>query len=197
MPRTTVEVHRATPEDVDQLIHLADRARSEEHLRPRMDASAQRSRFVAALKRPDVTVFLALAGQEPVGAVVLRVGEVLPLCGSDGVHVEQLFVEASWRRRGVARQLLAAAVGAAEAHGAADVVCTTPAGVREPQRFLARLGFTPLVVQRVVPLATLRRRLAADSGWRRPSVELVLARRRREARERSGVRLEARPAAGR
>ncbi|MFP5334195.1 MAG: GNAT family N-acetyltransferase [Actinomycetes bacterium] len=200
MPRTTVEVRRATESDVELLMQLAARARDEEHLPPRGDVAVHRARAVAALNRSDVVVFVAAAAGEPVGAVVLRVGEVLPLCGAEAVHVEQLYVDAGWRRRGVARQLLTAAVQLADEQGVSDLVCTTPAGVREPQRFLARLGFTPLVVQRVVPLATLRRRLATsveETGRRRAAVDLVLARRRREQRARAGVTLEARPAAGR
>jgi GNAT superfamily N-acetyltransferase len=200
MLRTTVEVRRATSQDVDLLLTLAQRARLGEQLPPRPESLAVRTRALTALDRPDVTVFLACAGQEPVGAIVLRVGEILPLSCSDAVHIEQLFVDQDWRRRGVARQLLGAAATVAEHLGTSDVVCTTPSGVRESQRFLARLGFTPLVVQRAVPVATLRRKLAAGGGTarRKAAVELVLARRRREARTRTeAVTLEAHPAAGR
>lgn len=198
MPRTTVEVRRAVTDDVDLLLRLAQRARSGERLPSRADTTAVRCRAVTAMTRPDVAVYVACAGQQPVGALVLRFGEVLPLSGTEAVHVEQLFVDPDWRRRGVARQLLSTAVTVAEAHGASDIVCSTPAGAREPQRFLARLGFSPLVVQRVVPLTSLRRRLAADAGRRGTTIDLVLARRRREARERAAaLTLEARPAAGR
>jgi ribosomal protein S18 acetylase RimI-like enzyme len=192
MPRTTVEVRRAGVEDVDHLLHLAQRARLEEHPPSRPDPAAQRTRATTALGRGDVTVFLALVGQQPVGVVVLRVGELVPLCGADAVHVEQLFVDPEWRRRGVARQLLSQAAATAEQHDASDIVCTLPPGVREAQRFLARLGFAPLVVQRAVPVGTLRRKLAGDAGGsrRKATMELVLAR-RRAARERRPVEVTA------
>jgi ribosomal protein S18 acetylase RimI-like enzyme len=186
MPRTTVEVRRADAEDVDHLLHLAQRARLEEDTPSRPEAPAQRTRAMTALDRPDVRVLLALVGQQPVGVVVLRVGELVPLSGADAVHVEQLYVDPEWRRRGVARQLLSQAAATAEQHGAGDIVCTLPPGVREAQRFLARLGFAPLVVQRAVSVGTLRRKLAGDAGGgrRKATMELVLARRRRAARDR-------------
>jgi GNAT superfamily N-acetyltransferase len=174
---------------VDLLLHLAHRARLEEQLPPRPESAALRTRAANALRRPDVTVFLACAGEEPVGLLVLRIGELMPLCGADAVHIEQLFVDQDWRRRSVARQLLAAAVSVAEQQGMPDIVSTIPPGERDGQRFLTRLGFAPLVTQRVVAVGTLRRRLAGDSGGglRRAAVERVLARRRREARERRPV----------
>ena len=46
----------------------------------------------------------------------------------------------------------------------------------EVHRFLARLGFTPLVLRRVVNTATLRRRLAGES--KRSALEDLLSRRR-------------------
>jgi GNAT superfamily N-acetyltransferase len=189
MPRTSVEVRRAVPGDVDLLLRLAQRILPEDVAPGRLESGGARQRLLTAIEREDVTVLLACAGQEPVGVLVLRLGELIPLCGSGAVHVEQVFVDPDWRRKGIARQLLSAAVTAAEHHDAADVVCTLPPGQRDAQRFLARLGFAPLVVQRAVPVGTLRRRLAGDlgGGRGRAAVELVLARRRREARKRPAV----------
>lgn len=185
MPRSTVEVGRAVPEDVDLLLTLVRQARDQDQQPSREESASYRARMRSALSRPDVSVYLARCGGDPVGVVVLRLGETVPLTGQEAVHVDQLYVDPRWRRRGVARQLLAVAANAAEHFGAGDIVCSTPPGARDAQRFLARLGFTPLAVQRVVPLATLRRRLAGEGvGRRRTGAELVLARRRRQAAQR-------------
>jgi GNAT superfamily N-acetyltransferase len=193
MVRSSVDVRRAEVGDVDLLLRLVDRACLEEHLPVRPHSEAHHSRVLKALDRDDVTVFVACSGLEPVGAVVLRAAELVPLSGQDAVHIEHLFVDPDWRRRGVAHLLLSAAATATEQLGAPDLVCATAPGDREAQRFLARLGFAPLVVHRTISTASLRRRLSGHGGPRRTAVEKVIARRRREAR----VRLEASSAAGR
>ena len=200
MPKHPVDVRRATPEDGDLLVRLVERARLDDESRVRAEHGVltQRVRVLAALERSDVTVYLACAGQEPVGALTLRLGELLPLTGAEAVHVEQLFVDPDWRRRGVARQLLAAAATTAEHYGSTQMVCATSPGVREAQRFLARLGFAPLVVHRVVPLTTLRRRLAGEvpGGRRKAAVDLVLAQ-RRQARAKTVAKAAAKTSAAR
>lgn len=138
----------------------------------------------ATLARADVTVLLAEVGTTTVGVLVLRHGETLPL-GASAASVHQMAVTPSHRRRGVGRSLLAAAVQLAEADGAQHLVVSAPPGGREAHRFLARLGFSPLVVQRSAPVATLRRSLGAPAvggevALRRAAVERVLLRRRRE-----------------
>lgn len=145
----------------------------------------------AALDRPDVVVLLAEAGERPVGVLVLRRGEVLPLAVVAAAHVDQLAVVPSERRRGVGRALLAAAARIADADGLERIVVSAPPGGREAHRLLARLGFTPLVVQRCASVPALRRslRLQADARpvggleqeeSRRAALERVLTRRRRE-----------------
>lgn len=181
MPRAAVEVRSAGVDDASMLLVLVASARSEAGATPRPEPH-HRDRLAAALRRSDVEVLVAEVGQEPVGLMVLRVGELVPLSGSSACHVEQLFVHPDWRRRGAARQLLLAAATRSEQQGLGDVVCTVPPSGREAHRFLARLGFAPLVSQRVVPVATLVRRLAGEraAGRRRSGIEQLLARRRRE-----------------
>jgi hypothetical protein len=55
---------------------------------------------------------------------------------------------------------------------------------REANRFLARLGFAPVVTHRAVPVATLMRRLAGASEpeRRRGRLDQIMIRRRREQR---------------
>jgi GNAT superfamily N-acetyltransferase len=73
--------------------------------------------------------------------------------------VTHLLVRPGSRRRGVGRALLAAAVQLADDSGVDRVLTTAAAGSREGNRYLARIGFAPLVVHRIATTATLRRSL--------------------------------------
>ena len=150
----------------------------------------KRDRVRQVIARPDVQVLIAEATpsreQTPaaVGVLVLRYGELLPLGGHPSVHVEQLWVHPDQRRRGVARALLRGAASLGEQWGIDDVVCAVPPQGREAHRFLARLGFAPVVTHRAVPLATLIHRLsgASEPARRRGRLEQMVLRRRREQR---------------
>lgn len=75
------------------------------------------------------------------------------------LHVTHLMVVPGQRRRGIGRQLLAAAVQLADESGIEHLLATAAAGSREGNRYLARLGFAPLVVHRIAPTSVLRRTL--------------------------------------
>ena len=192
MSRSTVEVRRASAADVDRLVELVHGLQAEAGRTgtPRSGSAVgpgagpcerdgSRERLLAALGRPDLELLVAWAGGRPVGLAVVRRGETVPFHGDDALHVEHLAVHSGWRRRGVAGQLLAAVAASAEAAGCRDVTCATPAGHREANRFLARLGFAPAVTHRVTPTAVLRRQLARRGGREpRAAVQQVLVRRR-------------------
>jgi hypothetical protein len=76
------------------------------------------------------------------------------------VQLTHLVVAEGQRRRGVGHALLGGAVTWAEEVGADEIVASVLPSLRDANRFYARLGFAPLVVRRVVPVATLRRNLA-------------------------------------
>jgi GNAT superfamily N-acetyltransferase len=75
------------------------------------------------------------------------------------LHVTHLVVHPQHRRRGIGRALLAGAVRLAEEQGVEHLLATAAAGSREGNRYLARIGFAPLVVHRIAPTSTLRRAL--------------------------------------
>lgn len=189
MGRTSVSVRVAEARDLTSLIVLVSQARQEDQGRQQVRhpvLTDERPRLEALLRRGDVQVMLAhdRPGAEPAGVLVLRLAELLPLTGHDAVHVEQLWVHPDHRKRGVARALLRQAAAVAEQSGLDEIACTVPPSWREAHRFLARLGFAPLTAQRAVPVRALLRRLASDGGShrRRPGLDQVLARRRRELR---------------
>ena len=87
------------------------------------------------------------------------------------LHVTHLVVLPGHRRRGIGRALLTAAVQLAEERGLEHVLSTAAAGSREGNRYLARIGFAPLVVHRIATTSTLRRSLGmTDAAGRMASL---------------------------
>jgi GNAT superfamily N-acetyltransferase len=86
------------------------------------------------------------------------------------LHVTHLMVDPQHRRRGVGRALLAATVRLAEEQGVEHVLATAAAGSREGNRYLARIGFAPLVVHRIASTSTLRRTLGMTDAAGRMAV---------------------------
>lgn len=130
------------------------------------------SRYESILADPSRTMLLAVddppaagaarerpADGEIVGMAVLSVDEVSATIAVPGVHVTNLMVAAGHRRRGIGRALLAAAVRYADSHGIDHLAVAVLAEDRETHRYLARLGFAPLIVRRVAPVAAVRRAL--------------------------------------
>ena len=81
--------------------------------------STEIAQFANALARPDVWCLLALEGNKVIGHVALspstREDPGPPPAGT--VHLWQLFVRPSWQGRGIAKQLIQAAVTEAAERG--------------------------------------------------------------------------------
>jgi GNAT superfamily N-acetyltransferase len=97
-----------------------------------------------------------------VGAIYLRIGSLTPLTTDQGVFASMLKVHEEFRRRGVARGLMEAAVSWAEDRGVAHVLSISSGTSRDANRFLARIGLTPAATLRVASTAALRARLPID-----------------------------------
>jgi GNAT superfamily N-acetyltransferase len=93
------------------------------------------------------------------GTAVLVEEEVSSIVPLHGLTVSNLLVGQGHRRRGVGRALLIAAVRHAEAIGVDTIVVGVRSEDRDTHRYLARLGFTSLVVRRTANVATVRRSL--------------------------------------
>jgi ribosomal protein S18 acetylase RimI-like enzyme len=184
--RSPYEVRLAVPADSELLLALQARMRTGDGPHPHREPHRERpgtarERLTGALSREDVEVHVAVAGGEVVGLLVLRLAELVALTAGGAVHIEQLWVDPSWRHRGVARALLTGAAATAERLGVEDIACSVPPVGRDVHRFFARLGFGPAVMIRMVPVARLRTRLGnRDDGGRRAALDQLLARRRRQ-----------------
>lgn len=77
---------------------------------------------------------------EPAGVVLLRVSTLTPINLERTVEIVGPFVASAFRRRGVGRALMEAAVSFAEDHGITHVSAGAAHNERDANRFLARVG---------------------------------------------------------
>ena len=119
------------------------------------------------------------------GAVFLRLTTVSPLNLDPCVQSIQPRVFDQFRRRGVGRALMEAAVVYAEENGVLHVTTAVPAASRDANRFMARLALAPVATVRLAPTSAVRSRITppapAGSGRATPRV-LVARRNQRRAR---------------
>lgn len=189
MPRGHVRVRPAELADVPQLVRLVgttDEKLSGPGARQiQADTLAHLpERFAAILGADDKSVLAAVDElNDIVGMVVVSEGEVGAIAAVPALHISHLLVAPKQRRRGVGRALLAATVHLADQRGIEHIVAAVVSGSRDENRYLARLGFAPLVVRRLATTSTLRRSLGIDDGSDRLA---ILRRARRRGRALTG-----------
>lgn len=183
MARRTVDVNPVDPEDLRDVTSL--------WLAARVDSGSSKDaarrcvtdgRLSTALRRPGVQAFVARLDGEAVGYAIATENP-FGLSPQAELAIEQLWVGPDARRHGVAKALIAAVLSCAERSGCELVVSNVPTSSRDANRFFARLGFSSVIVRRVVSTSQLRRKLAPES------VETghELLRRRRSLRSRAFV----------
>lgn len=165
MSRVNVRVRPATLEDVEALATLVqsiDTTTGPFSGKPLQDATSEHlaQRFAEIVEHSDRRLLVAVdESGTVVGMLASRRDEVGAIDLTPVLHVTHLMVAPSARRRGIGRALLAAAVHLADEAGVEHVLATAAAGSREGNRYLARIGFAPLVVHRIAPTSALRRSL--------------------------------------
>ena len=190
MSRPAVVVREATVDDTPALMamwsELRDMGGRIERLMPGPDADGLRERLAWVATDPSSRVLVAIVDDDEVAGMTLLIDSpYAPLFEQRAVHAHYLHVRDGFRRRGVGKALLAAAVAFAEEVGAEHVMTSVLPQMRETQRFYARLGFSPVVVRRSAPVSVLRRRLAPSGAT--SVTDNLLARRRSLRRVRAAV----------
>lgn len=189
MTRPNVAVREARPDDLpallamwEELRHMGSRLG---RVMPACDEGAVLQRLEAVQRDPSSRALVATVDDEVAGMAVLAATCYAPLFDQQAVHAHYLHVREGFRRKGIGKALLAAAVSFAEEAGAEHVITSVLPQARETQRFYARLGFGPVVVRRSAPVSVLRRRLtgSAHSG----ATDHLVARRRTLRRVRAAV----------
>lgn len=186
--RVSVRVRPAEHPDIPGLVQLTrsvDLHSGQFSGRPIIDDNVDHltARFAEILDEGGRTLLVAVEDDAVVGLLVARPDTIGAIDLTPVLHVSHLLVAPSHRRRGVGRALLAAIVHVADERGVDRLVATVASGSREGNRYLARLGFAPLVVHRVASTSVLRRALGlADAPER-----LAVLRRARLLRAQRGV----------
>lgn len=170
MSRSLVSLRSALPSDAPVLVELWT-----EVLR-RADRDEQMADLVQVIERvsqsADERMVVAEYDGEVAGAVHLRVGTVSPLNLERTVQAISPHVLPAFRRRGVGRALMDAAVSWAEEMGVGHVATAAASASRDANRFMARLALGPCAVLRVAPTHVVRAKLTAQ----RPSAQRTMGR---------------------
>ncbi len=196
MTRNSLLVAPVGPDDVQALTDLWSSARAESGS-ARTDTAAPgrdlRRAVADVLTRHGVHAFLARHEGRPVGYVILTSGPLLPLVDTPAVCIEHLYVQPDARHRGTGTALISACATLAERVGAEQVAVGVPSSDRDPNRFFARLGFSPFVVRRVVGVGALRRRLGGGDSARGGLEQTLMRRRSLRARDRAKALVSSSP----
>ena len=197
MPRVHIAVRDARRSDVEALLGLWATLREasgrKDRVLPPPSLEAAEQIFAALDADPLRRLVVAVVDGEVAGMALFSTDPLTPLLDLAGAQVDYVTVLERFRRRGVGRALVAAATAYAEDAGAEHVVINVFPGLRDANRFYARLGFTPLVVRRVASVAALRRRLAVTPTRGRDVLALRRTLRGRAERPGGGL-AAARPA---
>ena len=188
MARASLRVRPATVDDVPALLALGDEMRDAVLAAPADGArlrttpagtrAALEQRYAEALDDPGRHLVVVVnAAEEQLGMALFTISPVNALLDLPAVHMSHAVVADRHKRRGAGKALVAAAAAHAEAHGLDQIVVSVHPGSRDANRFFARLGFAPMAVRRVAPVAVVRRRLAQVDA--RPADDHVVRRRAR------------------
>ena len=161
MFRTPVLVRDAGPDDIDSLLEVWAARGSE-----RVPASPVRTDALSSVARiaadPDQRILVAVVDEQVAGAVHLVRAPVSPVHSDSAVYVLHLQVADGFRRHGVGRSFMEAAVSWAEEKDSSHVVAAASAGSRDANRFMARLGLGPTAMVRAASVASLRAKLPLE-----------------------------------
>lgn len=162
--RSQVSLRRATPDDADVLVEVwADVLRRAER-----DEQVADLRTIIERVAPlaDERIVVAEYDGQPAGAVHLRATTLTPLNLEPVVQAISPHVLPQFRRHGVGRALMEAAVAFADELGIGHLATAASAGNRDANRFMARLALGPHATLRLAPTAVVKAKLSAQ----RPAV---------------------------
>lgn len=120
----------------------------------------------AASQSAEQRVVICEYDGEPAGAVYLSVSTMSPINLEPVVQALWPMVAPQFRRKGVGRTLMDAAVGYAEELGIGHIATAAASSSRDGNRFLARLAFGPQAVLRAAATPAVRAKLTAMSPAR-------------------------------
>lgn len=187
MSRYPVQVRDAVPEDAAAVIDVwADFRRTTDRDTAEVEAANALARIVAD---PDERLLVAVVEDAVVGAAHLVRAGISPIHTETAIHVTHLHVLGGHRRHGVGKALMEAAVSWAEEKDTGHLIAAAPVSSRDANRFMARLGLSPIATVRGASVPALRAKLPVEppagamaNSRNHRSVGAVLAQRRLQRR---------------
>ena len=171
MARVVLQVRPAQESDLPALLSFGEQLRDQVLPTPEVGGRVRgapagarallEQRYLEALE-DDYRHLVVVVGadDEPLGMALFTVASANALLDLPAVHMSHAVVADRHKRRGAGKALVAAAAAYAEQHGLEQLVVSVHPGSRDANRFFARLGFAPLSVRRVAPVAVVRRQLS-------------------------------------
>ncbi|MGC4112482.1 MAG: GNAT family N-acetyltransferase [Nocardioides sp.] len=185
MSRSPVGLRDATLADVEQLAELWQpflRRGTDEQLHDLATAIEQLDEL------PGQRLVVAEYDGVFAGAAFLKAGTYSPVNPEPVLQVHNAAVAPDFRRRGIGKALVEAAVTWAEELGIGHVGTAAASGSREANRFMARLALGPQAVLRMASTPAVRARLTSRTpGTRQVTQVLAVRRSLRHARSLSGT----------
>lgn len=158
MLRSPVHIRPAAPDDVEDLLEVWSPRGAEGAVAPPVPGYALWS--VAQITAdPDQRLLVASIDGSVAGAAHLMWAPLSPIHSDTAIYVLHLQVVEDFRRHGVGRALMEAAVTWAEDKGTTHVVAVAPAASRDTNRFMARLGMGQFAIVRGASVSSLRAKL--------------------------------------
>lgn len=137
----------------------------------------------AAAASPEQRLVVVEVEGQVAGGVFLRLTTMSPINLEPCVQSIQPRVFDQFRRRGVGRTLMEAAVEFAEENGVLHVSTAVPATSRDANRFMARLTLAPVATVRMAPTSAVRSRISPTApGAPRTTPRALVTRRRNQRR---------------
>jgi GNAT superfamily N-acetyltransferase len=159
--RTLVSLRLASPDDAAVLAEVwAEVLRRVDH----DEQVADLERIIARVTPlQDERIVVAEYDGEVAGAVHLRAATLTPINLDPFVQAISPHVLPAFRRHGVGRALMGAAVAFAEERSIAHIATAAVSGSRDANRFMARLALGPHAILRLAPTAMVQAKLDAQA----------------------------------
>jgi GNAT superfamily N-acetyltransferase len=159
--RTLVSLRLASPDDAAVLAEVwAEVLRRVDH----DEQVADLERIIARVTPlQDERIVVAEYDGEVAGAVHLRAATLTPINLEPVVQAISPHVLPAFRRHGVGRALMGAAVAFAEERSIAHIATAAVSGSRDANRFMARLALGPHAILRLAPTAMVQAKLDAQA----------------------------------
>lgn len=190
MSRNPVQVRDAGPEDAAALLEVWGDFRRTGAERAYGSAEIEAANALARIAAdPDERLLVGIYEDKLVGATHLMRAGISPLHTETAIHVTHLHVLGGYRRHGVGKALMEAAVSWAEEKDTNHLIAAASVHSRDANRFMARLGLSQIAIVRGAAIPALRAKMPVEppagamvNSRNHRSVGQVLAQRRLQRR---------------